>query len=89
VSEFTLRTVVLLRQLFRNPALYVSLSDIKALNVPWTLKQSEHRDSSQSLQYLTAIEDFVALEQRSHSCEEEAISFLKLNAIKIDYNSAL
>jgi hypothetical protein len=42
-----------------------------------------------SLQYLTAIEDFVALEQGSQSCEEEAISFLKLNAIKIDYNSAL
>jgi hypothetical protein len=38
---------------------------------------------------LTAIEDFVALEQGSQSCKEEAISFLKLNAIKIDYNSAL
>jgi hypothetical protein len=38
---------------------------------------------------LTAIEYFVALEQGSQSCEEEAISFLKLNAIKIDYNSAL
>jgi hypothetical protein len=34
-----------------------------------------------SLQYLTAIEDFVALEQGSQSCEEEAISFLKLKAI--------
>jgi hypothetical protein len=55
----------------------------------WTLKQSEHRDSSQSLQYLTAIENVVALEQGSQSCAEEAISFLKLNAIKIDYNSAL
>jgi hypothetical protein len=42
-----------------------------------------------SLQYLTAIENVVALEQGSQSCEEEAISFLKLNAIKIDYNSAL
>jgi hypothetical protein len=59
----------------------MTLCDIKALNVPWTLKQSEHRDSSQSLQYLTAIEDFVALEQGSQSCEEEAISFLKLKAI--------
>jgi hypothetical protein len=38
---------------------------------------------------LTVIEDFVALEKDSQSCEEEAISFLKLNAIKIDYNSAL
>jgi hypothetical protein len=38
---------------------------------------------------LAAIEDFVALEQGSHSCEEEAISLLKLNAIKIDYNIAL
>jgi hypothetical protein len=54
--------------------------DIKALNVPWTLKQSGHRDSSQSLQYLTATEDLVALRQRSQSCDEEAISFLKLNA---------
>jgi hypothetical protein len=53
------------------------------------LKQSEHSDSSQSLQYLTATEDCVALKQGSQSCEEEAISFLKLNAIKIDYNSAL
>jgi hypothetical protein len=53
------------------------------------LKQSEHSDSSQSLQYLTVIEYFVALEQDSQSCEEEAISFLKLNAIKIDYNSGL
>ena len=63
--------------------------DIKLLNVPWTLNQSEHRDSSQSLQYLTVIDDFFALELCSQSCEEEAISFLKLNAIKIDYNSAL
>jgi hypothetical protein len=38
---------------------------------------------------LTAIEDLVALEQGSQNCEEEAISFLKLNALKIDYNSAL
>jgi hypothetical protein len=36
---------------------------------------------------LTAIAYFVALEQGSQSCEEEAISFLKLNAIKIDYNA--
>jgi hypothetical protein len=35
------------------------------------------------------IEDFVALEQGSQSCEEDAISFLKFNAIKIDYNRAL
>jgi hypothetical protein len=35
---------------------------------------------SQSLQYLTATEDFVALRQGSQSCDEEAISFLKLNA---------
>jgi hypothetical protein len=38
---------------------------------------------------LTAIEDFVALEQGSQSCEEDDITFLKLNAIEIDYNSAL
>jgi hypothetical protein len=53
---------------------------MKALNVPWTLKQSGHRDSSQSLQYLTATEDVVVLKQGSQSCDEEAISFLKLNA---------
>ena len=57
-----------------------SLVYIKALNVPWTLKQSVHKGSSQSLQYLTATEDFVALKQGSQSCDEEAISFLKLNA---------
>jgi hypothetical protein len=43
-------------------------------------KDMLHSDSSQSLQYLTATEDFVALEQGSQSCDEEAISFLKLNA---------
>jgi hypothetical protein len=37
-------------------------------------------DSSQSLQYLTATEDLVALKQGPQSCDEEAISFLKLNA---------
>ena len=62
--------------------------DIKPLNVPWTMKQSGHRDSSQSLQYLTATEYFVALEQRSQFCDE-VISFLKSNVINIDYNRTL
>jgi hypothetical protein len=43
-------------------------------------EKSGHSDSSQSLQYLTATEDLVALKQGSQSCDEEAISFLKLNA---------
>jgi hypothetical protein len=50
---------------------------------------SHHVIDAQVSQYLTAIEDFVALEQGSQSCEEEAISFLRLSAIKIDYNSTL
>jgi hypothetical protein len=50
-------------------------------HVPWTLKHSEHRDSSQSLQYLTATEDFVALEQGSQSCDEEAISFHNMHTV--------
>jgi hypothetical protein len=37
---------------------------------------------------LTATVYLVALEQRSHSCDE-AISFLKSNVINIDHNSAL
>jgi hypothetical protein len=52
----------------------------KGFKYSWTLKQSAQRDSSQSLQYLTATEDFVPLKQGSQSCDEEAISFLKLNA---------